>query len=66
MFSDDTIVQDCEPIFEESFDEEYLNQVKSKVRYVVPLERPYYTKYERSCRVLENGIPAIKLNFSND
>ena len=66
LHSDDSIVQDCAPIFDQQFDEEYIGQIKDKLKYTIGETKPYYTNYERCCRVLENGIPAIKFNFTNE
>lgn len=73
--SEHSLYKTCEAIFDEHFDEQYIERIKKKrnprtinrdIHLVLPNEnKSVDQQFEQSCRVLEHGIPAIKFNFSN-
>ena len=51
-----------EPLTPQKFEE-----LKAKRRPLDPnKEQPVWMDYDKSCEILQQGIPAIKYNFSND
>ena len=75
ILSDDSLFQDAKPIFDEHFEDIYIDEIQDKrrIRAIQRKEqriRPNFdnkkAELELSCTVLEKGIPAIKFNFSNN
>ena len=59
-------MQDCGPIFDEHYSDEYLAQImKKRVVNSKANQVPLYKNYELSCKALEAGISATKMNFSD-
>lgn len=66
LSSNDSIVLDVRPIFDKQYKPEQIEQIKAKSKVKLASEKPYWTDYEESCRVLERGIQCTKYNFSNE
>ena len=63
--SDSSVFTGLAPIFEQTYEEDYLDVIKEKQKLKLDT-KPFYTNYEKSCEALERGIAATKFNFSND
>ena len=55
-----------EPVFYEHYDDSYLENIRTKRQVNKNEVRPDHFDYEKCCKVLEEGIDAIKYNFSNN
>ena len=62
----DSVFMQCDAIFENRFEDPYINKIREKRTVRKSDEIAFYNDYERSCQVLEKGIPAVKYNFSNE
>ena len=63
-FIDSEAMEAVAPVFEKQYSAEYLKQIKSK-QVIKTANEPDYNDFEKSCKLLETGITAIKFNYSN-
>ena len=58
-------MKDVAPVFDLQYPDGYIDSIKQKIAGAPVHKLGVWTDYERSCQLLEEGIPAIKYNFTN-
>ena len=49
LYSDDTVVQEVGPIFDNHYEESFLNRIREKKQFLSFQKTHFYTDYEKSC-----------------